>query len=160
MRQACCIFTRRIYSNGVSAGEDGFDYAPAMAALCARDYVDIEKASCSFDSDSFKAQLQLLELQEAAKAESFPCNGLLYYDVIADAGTVAYRAERYLLPPMEQYVFCGYPSDHANGSVLHFSELFAINANSKQKSGAWAFLYFLPYIRQCFSPIVFGCWVD
>ena len=28
------------------------------------------KASCSFDSDSFKAQLQLLELQEAAKAES------------------------------------------------------------------------------------------
>lgn len=122
-----------------SAGEDGFDYAPAMAALCARDYVDIEKASCSFDSDSFKAQLQLLELQEAAKAESFPCNGLLYYDVIADAGTVVYRAERYLLPPMEQYVFCGYPSDHANGSVLHFSELFAINANSKQKSGAWAF---------------------
>lgn len=126
-----------------SAGEDGFDYAPAMAALCARDYVDIEKASCSFDSDSFKAQLQLLELQEAAKAESFPCNGLLYYDVIADAGTVAYRAERYLLPPMEQYVFCGYPSDHANGSVLHFSELFAINANSKQKSGAWAFLSYL-----------------
>ena len=126
-----------------SGGEDGFDYAPAMAALCARDYVDIEKASCSFDSDSFKAQLQLLELQEAAKAESFPCNGLLYYDVIADAGTVAYRAERYLLPPMEQYVFCGYPSDHANGSVLHFSELFAINANSKQKSGAWAFLSYL-----------------
>lgn len=126
-----------------SGGEDGFDYAPAMAALCARDYVDIEKASCSFDSDSFKAQLQLLKLQEAAKAESFPCNGLLYYDVIADAGTVAYRAERYLLPPMEQYVFCGYPSDHANGSVLHFSELFAINANSKQKSGAWAFLSYL-----------------
>ena len=44
---------------------------------------------------------------------------------------------------MEQYVFCGYPSDHANGSVLHFSELFAINANSKQKSGAWAFLSYL-----------------
>lgn len=126
-----------------SGGEDGFDYAPAMAALCARDYVDTAQASCSFDSDSFKAQLQLLELQEAAKAESFPCNGLLYYDVIADAGTVAYRAERYLLPPMEQYVFCGYPSDHANGSVLHFSELFAINANSKQKSGAWAFLSYL-----------------
>lgn len=126
-----------------SGGEDGFDYAPAMAALCARDYVDIEKASCSFDSDSFKAQLQLLKLQEAAKAESFPCNGLLHYDVIADAGTVAYRAERYLLPPMEQYVFCGYPSNHANGSVLHFSELFAINANSKQKSGAWAFLSYL-----------------
>ena len=126
-----------------SGGEDGFHYAPAMAALCARDYVDIENASCSFDSDSFKAQLQLLKLQEAAKAEPFPCNGLLYYDVIADAGTVAYRAERYLLPPMEQYVFCGYPSDHANGSVLHFSELFAINANSKQKSGAWAFLSYL-----------------
>lgn len=126
-----------------SGGEDGFHYAPAMAALCARDYVDIENASCSFDSDSFKAQLQLLKLQEAAKAEPFPCNGLLYYDVIADAGTVAYRAERYLLPPMEQYVFCGYPSDHANGSVLHFSELFAINANSKQKAGAWAFLSYL-----------------
>ena len=126
-----------------SAGEDGFHYAPAMAALCARDYVDIENASCSFDSDSFKAQLQLLKLQEAAKAEPFPCNGLLYYDVIADAGTAAYRAERYLLPPMEQYVFCGYPSDHANGSVLHFSELFAINANSNQKSGAWAFLSYL-----------------
>ena len=44
---------------------------------------------------------------------------------------------------MEQYVFCGYPSDHANGSVLHFSELFAINANSKQKSGAWSFLSYL-----------------
>ena len=126
-----------------SGGEDGFDYAPAMAALCARDYVDIEKASCSFDSDSFKAQLQLLKLQEAAKAESFPCNGLLYYDVIADAGTVAYRAERYLLPPMEQYVFCGYPSNHASGSVLHFSEVFAVNANSEQKSGAWAFLSYL-----------------
>lgn len=126
-----------------SGGEDGFTYAPAMAALCARDYVDIETASCSFDSDSFKAQLQLLKLQEAAKAEPYPCNGLLYYDVIADAGTAAYRAERYLLPPMEQYVFCGYPSDHADGSVLHFSEVFAINANSKQKSGAWAFLSYL-----------------
>lgn len=126
-----------------SGGEDGFTYAPAMAALCARDYVDIETASCSFDSDSFKAQLQLLKLQEAAKAEPFPCNGLLYYDVIADVGTIAYDAERYLLPPMEQYVFCGYPSDHANGSVLHFSELFAINANSNQKSGAYAFLRYL-----------------
>ena len=126
-----------------SGGEDGFTYAPAMAALCARDYVDIENASCSFDSDSFKAQLQLLKLQEAAKAEPFPCNGLLYYDVIADAGTVAYRAERYLLPPMEQYIFCGYPSDHADGSVLHFSELFSINANSNQKSGAYAFLRYL-----------------
>ena len=126
-----------------SGGEDGFDYAPAMAALCARDYVDIEKASCSFDSDSFKALLQLRKLQDAAKAESFPSIGLLYYDVIADAGTVAYRAERYLLPPMEQYVFCGYPSAHASGSVLHFSELFAINANSKQKSGAWASLSYL-----------------
>lgn len=126
-----------------SGGEDGFTYAPAMAALCARDYVDIEAASCSFDSDSFKAQLQLLKLQEAAKAEPFPCNGLLYYDVIADVGTIAYDAERYLLPPMEQYVFCGYPSDHADGSVLHFSELFAINANSNQKSGAYAFLRYL-----------------
>ena len=126
-----------------SGGEDGFQYAPAMAALCARDYVDIETASCRFDSDSFKAQLQLLKLQEAAKAEPFPCNGLLYYDVIADAGTAAYRAERYLLPPMEQYVFCGYPSDHANGSVLHFSEVFAVNANSEQKSGAYAFLRYL-----------------
>ena len=126
-----------------SGGEDGFTYAPAMAALCARDYVDIETASCSFDSDSFKAQLQLLKLQEAAKAEPFPCNGLLYYDVIADVGTIAYDAERYLLPPMEQYVFCGYPSDHADGSVLHFSELFAINANSNQKSGAYAFLRYL-----------------
>ena len=126
-----------------SGGEDGFTYAPAMAALCARDYVDIETASCSFDSDSFKAQLQLLKLQEAAKAEPFPCNGLLYYDVIADVGTIAYDAERYLLPPMEQYIFCGYPSDHANGSVLHFSELFAINANSNQKSGAYAFLRYL-----------------
>lgn len=126
-----------------SGGEDGFTYAPAMAALCARDYVDIETASCSFDSDSFKAQLQLLKLQEAAKAEPFPCNGLLYYDVIADVGTIAYDAERYLLPPMEQYIFCGYPSDHANGSVLHFSELFAINANSNQKSGACAFLRYL-----------------
>lgn len=126
-----------------SGGEDGFTYAPAMAALCARDYVDIETASCSFDSDSFKAQLQLLKLQEAAKAEPFPCNGLLYYDVIADVGTIAYDAERYLLPPMEQYIFCGYPSDHANGSVLHFSELFSINANSNQKSGAYAFLRYL-----------------
>ena len=126
-----------------SGGEDGFTYAPAMAALCARDYVDIETASCSFDSDSFKAQLQLLKLQEAAKAEPFPCNGLLYYDVIADVGTIAYDAERYLLPPMEQYIFCGYPSDHADGSVLHFSELFAINANSNQKSGAYAFLRYL-----------------
>ena len=126
-----------------SAGEDGFDYTPSMAALCARDYVDTAQASCSFDSDSFKAQLQLLKLQEAAKAESYPCNGLLYLDVITDVGTIAYNAERYLLPPMEQYVFCGYPSDHANGSVLHFSELFAINANSKQKSGAWAFLSYL-----------------
>lgn len=126
-----------------SGGEDGFTYAPAMAALCARDYVDIETASCSFDSDSFKAQLQLLKLQEAAKAEPFPCNGLLYYDVIADVGTIAYDAERYLLPPMEQYVFCGYPSDHADGSVLHFSELFSINANSNQKSGAYAFLRYL-----------------
>lgn len=126
-----------------SGGEDGFTYAPAMAALCARDYVDIETASCSFDSDSFKAQLQLLKLQEAAKAEPFPCNGLLYYDVIADVGTIAYNAERYLLPPMEQYVFCGYPSDHADGSVLHFSELFSINANSNQKSGAYAFLRYL-----------------
>ena len=126
-----------------SGGEDGFTYAPAMAALCARDYVDIETASCSFDSDSFKAQLQLLKLQEAAKAEPFPCNGLLYYDVIADAGTVAYRAERYLLPPMEQYIFCGYPSDHADGSVLHFSELFAVNTSSRQKSGAYAFLRYL-----------------
>lgn len=126
-----------------SGGEDGFTYAPAMAALCARDYVDIETASCCFDSDSFKAQLQLLKLQEAAKAEPFPCNRLLYYDVIADVGTIAYDAERYLLPPMEQYIFCGYPSDHANGSVLHFSELFAINANSNQKSGAYAFLRYL-----------------
>lgn len=126
-----------------SGGEDGFTYAPAMAALCARDYVDAVQASCSFDSDSFKAQLQLLKLQEAAKAEPFPCNGLLYYDVIADVGTIAYNAERYLLPPMEQYIFCGYPSDHANGSVLHFSELFAINANSNQKSGAYAFLRYL-----------------
>ena len=126
-----------------SGGEDGFTYAPAMAALCARDYVDAVQASCSFDSDSFKAQLQLLKLQEAAKAEPFPCNGLLYYDVIADVGTIAYDAERYLLPPMEQYIFCGYPSDHANGSVLHFSELFAINANSNQKSGAYAFLRYL-----------------
>lgn len=126
-----------------SGGEDGFTYAPAMAALCALDYVDIETASCSFDSDSFKAQLQLLKLQEAAKAEPFPCNGLLYYDVIADVGTIAYNAERYLLPPMEQYVFCGYPSDHADGSVLHFSELFSINANSNQKSGAYAFLRYL-----------------
>lgn len=126
-----------------SAGEDGFHYAPAMAALCARDYVDIENASCSFNSDSFKAQLQLLKLQEAAKAEPYPCNGLLYLDVITNVETIAYDAERYLLPPMEQYVFCGYPSDHANGSVLHFSELFAINANSKQKSGAWAFLSYL-----------------
>ena len=126
-----------------SGGEDGFTYAPAMAALCARDYVDIETASCSFDSDSFKAQLQLLKLQEAAKAEPFPCNGLLYYDVIADVGTIAYDAERYLLPPMEQYVFCGYPSDHANGSVLHFSELFAVNTSSRQKSGAYAFLRYL-----------------
>ena len=126
-----------------SAGEDGFDYTPSMAALCARDYVDTAQASCSFDSDSFKAQLQLLKLQEAAKAEPYPCNGLLYLDVITDVGTIAYDAERYLLPPMEQYVFCGYPSDHANGSVLHFSELFAINANSKQKSGAWSFLSYL-----------------
>lgn len=126
-----------------SGGEDGFTYAPAMAALCARDYVDAVQASCSFDSDSFKAQLQLLKLQEAAKAEPFPCNGLLYYDVIADVGTIAYNAERYLLPPMEQYVFCGYPSDHADGSVLHFSELFSINANSNQKSGAYAFLRYL-----------------
>lgn len=126
-----------------SGGEDGFTYAPAMAALCARDYVDIETASCSFDSDSFKAQLQLLKLQETAKAEPFPCNGLLYYDVIADVGTIAYDAERYLLPPMEQYVFCGYPSDHANGSVLHFSELFAVNTSSRQKSGAYAFLRYL-----------------
>ena len=126
-----------------SGGEDGFTYAPAMAALCARDYVDIETASCSFDSDSFKAQLQLLKLQEAAKAEPFPCNGLLYYDVIADVGTIAYDAERYLLPPMEQYVFCGYPSDHADGSVLHFSELFAVNTSSRQKSGAYAFLRYL-----------------
>lgn len=126
-----------------SGGEDGFTYAPAMAALCARDYVDIETASCSFDSDSFKAQLQLLKLQEAAKAEPFPCNGLLYYDVIADVGTIAYNAERYLLPPMEQYVFCGYPSDHADGSVLHFSELFAVNTSSRQKSGAYAFLSYL-----------------
>ena len=126
-----------------SGGEDGFTYAPAMAALCARDYVDAVQASCSFDSDSFKAQLQLLKLQEAAKAEPFPCNGLLYYDVIADVGTIAYDAERYLLPPMEQYVFCGYPSDHANGSVLHFSELFAVNTSSRQKSGAYAFLRYL-----------------
>ena len=126
-----------------SSGEDGFDYTPSMAALCARDYVDTAQASCSFDSDSFKAQLQLLKLQEATKAEPYPCNGLLYLDVITDVGTIAYDAERYLLPPMEQYVFCGYPSDHANGSVLHFSELFAINANSKQKSGAWAFLSYL-----------------
>ena len=126
-----------------SGGEDGFHYAPAMAALCARDYVDIETASCSFDSDSFKAQLQLLKLQEAAKAEPFPCNGLLYYDVIADVGTIAYDAERYLLPPMEQYIFCGYPSDHADGSVLHFSELFAVNTSSRQKSGAYAFLRYL-----------------
>lgn len=126
-----------------SGGEDGFTYAPAMAALCARDYVDAVQASCSFDSDSFKAQLQLLKLQETAKAEPFPCNGLLYYDVIADVGTIAYNAERYLLPPMEQYVFCGYPSDHADGSVLHFSELFSINANSNQKSGAYAFSRYL-----------------
>ena len=126
-----------------SSGEDGIDYTPSMAALCARDYVDAAQASCNFDSDSFKAQLQLLKLQEAAKAEPYPCNGLLYLDVITDVGTIAYDAERYLLPPMEQYVFCGYPSDHANGSVLHFSELFAINANSKQKAGAWAFLSYL-----------------
>lgn len=126
-----------------SAGEGGFDYTPSMAALCAQDYVDTAQASCSFDSDSFKAQLQLLKLQEAAKAEPYPCNGLLYLDVITNVETIAYDAERYLLPPMEQYVFCGYPSDHANGSVLHFSELFAINANSKQKSGAWAFLSYL-----------------
>ena len=126
-----------------SGGEDGFTYAPAMAALCARDYVDAVQASCSFDSDSFKAQLQLLKLQEAAKAEPFPCNGLLYYDVIADVGTIAYDAERYLLPPMEQYIFCGYPSDHADGSVLHFSELFAVNTSSRQKSGAYAFLRYL-----------------
>ena len=126
-----------------SGGEDGFTYAPAMAALCARDYVDAVQASCSFDSDSFRAQLQLLKLQETAKAEPFPCNGLLYYDVIADVGTIAYDAERYLLPPMEQYVFCGYPSDHADGSVLHFSELFAVNTSSRQKSGAYAFLHYL-----------------
>lgn len=126
-----------------SGGEDGFNYAPSMAALCARDYVDAEHAACSFDSDSFKAQLQLLKLQEAAEAEPYPCNGLLYIDVITDAESIAYEPERYLLPPMEQYVFCGYPSDHANGSVLHFSELFAINANSKQKAGAWAFLSYL-----------------
>ena len=63
--------------------------------------------------------------------------------MMLSAPSIAYNAERYLLPPMEQYVFCGYPSDHANGSVLHFSELFAINANSKQKSGAWAFLSYL-----------------
>ena len=126
-----------------SGGEDGFTYVPAMAALCARDYVDIETASCSFDSDSFKAQLQLLKLQEAAKAEPFPCNGLLYFDVIADAESIAYAPERYLLPPMEQYIFCGYPSDHADGSVLHFSELFAVNTSSRQKSGAYAFLRYL-----------------
>ena len=126
-----------------SSGEDGFDYTPSMAALCARDYVDATQASCSFDSDSFKAQLQLLKLQEAAKAESYPCNGLLYLDVITDVGTITYDAERYLLPPMEQYVFCGYPSDNGNGSVLHFSEVFAINANSEQKSGAYAFLSYL-----------------
>lgn len=130
-----------------NAGEEGdgggFEYLTPMARLCARDYVDIEHAACSFLSDSFKDQLRLLKLQEQANAEDYPCNGLLYFDVISDAGMVAYDPVRYLLPPLEDYVLCGYPSIRGNSSELHFSELFAINVRSENKAGAWAFLHYL-----------------
>lgn len=126
------------------------DYSANMAKRCAQDYVDAESGTCSFVCDSFYAQLALLRRQQTA-LETLPddidavsiCDGLLYHYVINSADSIVYQPERYMYPSLAQSVYYGYPSDCGNHCQLYFDSLLAINNQSGQKAGAWAFLSYL-----------------
>ena len=126
------------------------DYSANMAKRCAQDYVDIVAGTCNFICDSFYAQLALLQRQQAA-LETLPenidasgvCDGLLYHYLISSADTIIYQPERYMYPRLAQHVYYGYPSDYGSRCQLNFGSLLAINNQSDQKAGAWAFLSYL-----------------
>lgn len=48
-----------------------------------------------------------------------------------------------MYPSLAQSVYYGYPSDCGNHCQLYFDSLLAINNQSGQKAGAWAFLSYL-----------------
>lgn len=155
-----------ILSACAAAGADAtpFDwvdgvYLSMMAQTCARDYVDTASWSCHFTDASFLDQLRVLKLQmpdgvpEISEAIILQPHGLLGYYNIYSPHAIQYQPAAWGRPDVDAYVYTGYPSVSESRGQLHFSSLFAVNANSAHTDAALAFLRYLlsPDVQQSFG---------
>lgn len=117
-------------------------------------FIDWEAMTCSFDGDEFIALLEDLKAlggsqyedveESATKADLLRGKSYLTELMLLrmDSGMHSYRSIRDAFG--SGYEFAGMPT--ADGSLkyeLSYSQIYGINAASKNKEGAWAFLEYL-----------------
>ncbi|MEA4823873.1 MAG: extracellular solute-binding protein [Clostridiaceae bacterium] len=125
--------------------------------LSSSSYIDQEKGTCSFNTESFQTLLKL--------AKTFPeeidYETMYGKDYDWTQYELQYRNDKTLLMIMYMYDFAylhtveaatfgepvsliGFPNDSGAGSAIIANQQYAIASSSKNKDGAWAFLrYFL-----------------
>ncbi len=133
-----------------------------MALACSMDsFIDYDKATCSFDGDSFRKVLGFVK--------SVPEEMISYYSTLSGDDLADYRNDiakpyrdgkimiyspyiyrfiDYLQATVqfgegEEVVFLGYPTNHGNGAIVRPRTSFAINDKSLVKDGAWEFIKFV-----------------
>lgn len=133
----------------------------SMALSCSMDsFIDYDKATCSFDSESFKTLLELAKnmseeytsyyatLSEDEKEEYSNDRMKPYRD-----GTIILDANDGYINSIDEYAsatvqygkgidvnFIGFPTNKGNGAIIFSNSSYAINEKSLLKDGAWEFI--------------------
>lgn len=142
---------------GIISGEDVFSRADMFMQLFNYNkFLDLNSASCSFDSQEFIKQIKFLNDNSIGHIGSTEGVGLSVDEQIYD-----FRNDKYLLTNAfinsyhdfkiyeqvyggEDCTFIGCPSDNGNGSYCSVSSGYSIMADSQNIDGAWEFLkYYL-----------------
>lgn len=115
---------------------------------CIDDYIDWGKGECSFNSDSFKAILEIADCANDDNKQEEPDNGI-FDDVRTGKilfmdGTIQpedYEIDKKIFKA--DIIPVGYPCEDKNGSYFEVTNKLGIYSKSEVKEGAWEFLRIL-----------------
>lgn len=122
----------------------------SLFALCIDDYLDWNTGECRFDSDDFKALLELAGT--FPKAEDMDYDNIEWQDdyiLMSQRRQLALNLSLYDLAYSYQYAkfacggkmaIKGYPASQGVGTVASISNGIAMTSSCNDKEGAWAFI--------------------
>lgn len=155
---------------GIISGEDIFSRADMFMQLFNyNEFLDLNSASCSFDSHEFIKRMQFVNDNQIGRIGSTEGVGLGVDEQIYD-----FRNDRYLLTNAfinsyndfkiyeqvyggEDCTFIGCPSDNENGSYSSVSRGYSIMADSQNIDAAWEFLKYYLFSEDSKFTMGFPC---